>query len=112
MVIVYNFLRDRVFSKNLRKANIFPVHKKGTIQSLSNYRPVSILSNCSKISEKMIFDCIYDILDQNCLLKANQSGFRPDDSWIHQLIAIINNVFTAFDANSSLKVRGIFRNLS
>ena len=60
----------------------------------------------------MISDCIYDILDQNCLLKANQSGFRSDDSWIHQLIAIINNIFTAFDANSSLKVRGIFRNLS
>ena len=51
-------------------------------------------------------------LDQNCVLKAKQSGFRPSDSCIHQLIAITHNTFTAFDANLSLEVRGIFLDLS
>ena len=41
---------------------------------------------------------IFIVLDQNCLLKANQSGFRPGGSCIHQLIAITHNIFTAFDA--------------
>ena len=70
------------------------------------------MSICSKIFEKMIFDCIYDFLNQNCLLKANQSGVMPGDSCIHQLVAITHNIFTAFDANPSLEVRGIFLDLS
>ena len=95
-----------------KKANVIPVHKKGNKQLVSNYCPVSLLPICSKIFEKLIFDCIYDFLDQNCLLKANQSGFRPGDSFIHQLIAITHSIFTAFDANLSLDLRGIFLNLS
>ena len=67
---------------------------------------------CSKIIEKLIFDCIYDFLNQKCVPKANQSGFRPGDSCIHQLIAITHNIFTAFDAVPSLEVCGIFLDLS
>ena len=107
-----NCLRDGVFPKDLEKANVIPVHKKGNKQLVSNYRPVSLLPICSKISEKSIFDCIYDFFDQNCLLKVNQSSFRPGYSCIHQLIAVTHNIFTACDANPSLEVRGIFLDLS
>ena len=88
------------------------MHKNGNKQLVSNYRPVSFLPICFKIFEKLIFDCSYDFLDQNFLLKVNQSGFRPGDSCIHQLVAITRNIFTAFDANSSLEVRGFFLDLS
>ena len=106
-----NCLRDGVFPKDLEKANVIPVHKKGNKQLVSNYRPVSLLQICSKNFEKLIFDCIYDLLDQNCLVKANQSGFRPGDFCIHQVIAITHNIFTAFDANPSLELPGIFLDL-
>ena len=104
-----NCLRDCVFLSDWKKGN---VHEKGNKQLVSNYRPVSLLPICSKISEKSIFDCIYDFFDQNYLLKVNQSSFRPGGSCIHQLIAITHNIFTAFDANPSLEVRGIFLDLS
>ena len=99
-----NCLRYGVFPNDWKKANVIPVHKKGNEQLVSNYYPLSLLLICSKIFEKLIFDCIYDFLDQNCLLKANQSGFSPGDSCIHQLIAITHNISTAFDANLSLDV--------
>ena len=51
-------------------------------------------------------------LDQNCRLNAIQSGFRPGDSWIRHLTVIIHNIFTAFEDNPSLEVRGIFFDLS
>ena len=63
---------------------------------------------CSKIFEKLILDRIYDLLDQNCLLK----GLSPGDFCIQQLIAITHNIFTAFDANPSLEVSSIFLDLS
>ena len=66
-----NCLRDGVLSNDWKKVNVIPLHKKGNKQLVSNYRPVSLLLICSKIFEKLIFDCIYDFLVQNCLLKAN-----------------------------------------
>ena len=107
-----NCLRHGVSPNDWKKANVIQVDKKGNKQLVSNYRPVSLLPVFSKIFEKLIFDCIYDFLDQNCLLKANQSGFRPVDSSINQLIAITHNIFTAFDIKPSLEVRGIFLDLS
>ena len=51
-------------------------------------------------------------MNKNNLFNINQSGFRPNDSCIHQLISITHNIFTAFDADPSLEVRGIFLDLS
>ena len=67
---------------------------------------------CSEIFEKLIFDSIYEFLNKNNLFNNNQSGFRPNDSCIHQLITITPNIFSAFDANPSLEVRGVFLDLS
>ena len=45
---------------------------------------------------------------QRNLLNSCQSGFRPNDSGINQLMAITRNIYRAFDANLSLQVRGVF----
>ena len=42
----------------------------------------------------------------------NDCGFRPNDSSIHQLIAITHGIVTAPYANPSLVVRGVFLDLS
>ena len=41
-----------------------------------------------------------------------QSGFRPNDSCINQLISITRNIYRAFDANPSLEVQAVFLHLS
>ena len=46
------------------------------------------------------------------LLNSFQSGFRPNDSCNNQLISLTHNIYHAFNANSSLNVRGVFLNLS
>ena len=107
-IIYKNCLQQGVFPDDWKKSNITPVHKIISKQIVNNYRPVSLLPISSKIFEKLIFDSIYDFTDKNNLFSNNQSGFRPNDSYIHQLIAITHNIFSAFDANPPLGVCGIF----
>ena len=72
---------------------------------------MSLLPICSRICEKLIFDSIYEFLHKDNLFNNNQSGFRPNDLQ-HQLIVIMHNIFSAFDANPSLEVHGVFLDLS
>ena len=65
-----------------------------------------------KILEKVIFDRIYGFLLEENLLNPNQSGFRPSDSCINQLLAITHEIFEAFVCNPSLEVRAVFLDIS
>ena len=40
------------------------------------------------------------------LISANQSGFKPGDSCINQLLSITHNIYQSLDA--SYEVRGVF----
>ena len=44
------------------------------------------------------------------LISANQSGFKPGDSWINQLSSITDNIYKSF-ANG-YEVRGVFLDIS
>ena len=46
------------------------------------------------------------------LLNQNQSGFRPSDSCLNQLLAITHDIFEAFDVNTFLEVRSVFLDIS
>ena len=51
------------------------MHKKGDKQLLENYRPVSLLPILRKVFEKILYNDIYEYLQENNLLCENQSGF-------------------------------------
>jgi hypothetical protein len=80
-----------------KKANVQPTHKKDSRQIASNYRPISLLCISGKIFEKIIFDQMYSFLEANHLLNVNQSGFRPGDSTINQLLSITHEIFASFE---------------
>ena len=77
-----------------------------------NYRRISLLPIFGKIFEKIIFNRIYNFLLEEDLLNPNQSGFRPSDSCINQLLAITHEIFEAFDCNLPVEVRSIFLDIS
>lgn len=73
---------------------------------------MSLLPMGGKILEKMIFDDLYQYLCANQLLTPHQSGFRPGDSTINQLLLITHKIFTAFEEVHSKEIRAIFLDLS
>ena len=94
-----------------KKSNI-PVHNNNDKRLVNNYRPISLLPVFGKIFEKIIFNKTYKFLLEEKLLNPNQSGFRPSDSCINQLIAITHEIFKAFDCNPPLEVRSVFLDIS
>ena len=86
-------------------ANVSPIHKKGSKQLIMNYRPISSLPICGKILERIIFK---HYLVSNDLITKTQSGFRPGESTVKQLIDLVNDIHKSFDQRKSLEVRAVF----
>ena len=111
-LIFQNCLRHGIFPETWKRANVVPVHKKNEKNLKENYRPISLLPIFSKILEKLIYESLYSYLERENLLNSNQSGFRPGDSTINQLLSITHSVFEAFDCNPTLEVRSVYLDIS
>ena len=111
-LIFKNCLRRGIFPETWKRANVVPVHKKNEKNLKENYRPISLLQIFSKILEKLINESLYLHLERENLLNPNQSGFRPGDSTINQLLSITHSIFEAFDCNSTLDVRSFYIDIS
>ena len=111
-LIFENCLRHGIFPETWKRANVVPVHKKNEKNLKENYRPISLLPIFSKILEKLIYESLYSHLERENLLNPNQSGFRPGDSTINQLLSITHSVFEAFDCNPTLEVRSVYLDIS
>ena len=110
--IFENIVRTGIFPDQWKEANVTPVHKKKDKQTVSNYRPISLLPLFAKVFEKIIFKHLYNFLTTNKLITKNQSGFTPGDSGTNQLLSLIHDVHLAFDDNSCLEVRSVYLDMS
>ena len=109
-IIFRQALLTGVFPSEWKKGNIVPVHKKSDKQNIKNYRPVSLLPICGKIFERLIFNEMFKFFTSNNLISPNQSGFKPGDSCINQLLSITHEIYKSFD--DGLEVRGVFLDIS
>ena len=96
-IIFNDCLKKRKFPSDWKKAHVVPVRKKRDKQCLKNYRPISLLPICSKIFERLIYNELFTFFTDNNLISPNQSGFRPGDSCVNQLIVITHKIYKSFD---------------
>lgn len=85
------------FPEKMKVAKIIPLFKSGDRHSLTNYRPISLLSQFSKIIEKLFvkkFDCF---LEKNSLIHDNQFGFRSTRSTSMALMKITEDITTELE---------------
>lgn len=98
------------YPTNWKQANVIPLFKKVDRQLKENYRPVALLPSLSKICEKVVFIHLYDYLLRIGYLNPFQSGFRPGDSTVFQLIHMIHKIYTALEHGK--EVRMVFLDIS
>ena len=79
-----------MFPDELKLAEVVPVYKKNDKKDKSNYRPISILSNISKIYERCIPTQLNEYFAK--FLSKFQCGFRKGFSTQHCLLVMIEKL--------------------
>ncbi len=97
-------LRLQVVPQMWKQANVIPIHKKKDKDIAGNYRPVSLISCVGKLMEKVIFKRVYNFLHSQNVLTPMQSGFRPGDSTINQLIHVYHTIARALDQKKDVRL--------
>ena len=82
-----DFIAKSLFPLSLKNTIITPVHKKGTKTSNDHYRPVSILSNISKIYDSFIFKQMSEHFES--ILSKYQCSYRKGFIPQHCLLAVL-----------------------
>ena len=103
-------LENGKFPMDWEKANVIPVHKRNNKQLIENSRPISLLPVCGKILERLIYNKMFDFFTENELISQNQSGFKPGDSCISQLLCITHDIYQSLD--DGLETRAVFLDIS
>jgi len=81
----------------LKIAKIVPVFKSGNPALMDNYRPIALLSNFSKMLEKVVCLRLYSFLETNNILSGSQFGFRQGHSTVHPMVHFLNYVSNALE---------------
>ena len=108
-ILFLSFLEKGVYPDDWKKSNVVPIHNKESKNLLKNYRPISLLHVFSNVSERIIFNSLFNYFLENKLFTTKcQSGFLPGDSCISQLLSVTHEIYKSFDCNRSVDVSGSF----
>ena len=97
--IINDSFSSGIHPEKLKIVNVIPVFKKGSRLQVSNYRPISLLSNINKIFEKVMHRRMTEFLEFHKKIYIRQFGFRSKHSTTHALIDITNKIKEALDKN-------------
>ena len=86
-IIFNNYIKNSKFPDILKYADTTPVFKKGDTTDKSNYRPISALTNFSKIFEKIVYSHVNSHMEPK--LFKYLARFRRNHSTQHALLRMI-----------------------
>ncbi|MEW8546519.1 MAG: reverse transcriptase family protein, partial [Candidatus Thiodiazotropha sp.] len=97
-ILINRSLSECTFPTLWKKAIVMPLFKKGSPDTPSNYRPISLISTVGKLMERVVYKHLYNFFHSNNLIYKLQSGFLPGHSTVFQLIDIYNQICQSFDS--------------
>ena len=101
---IYNStLADGIIPADWTKANVSPIHKKGSRLLAENYRPISLTSQLCKVFEIIMREAVTH-LENLHLIFESQHGFRRGRSCLSNLLTFLEKVTKAIDDGLSMDV--------
>ncbi|GFX27025.1 probable RNA-directed DNA polymerase from transposon X-element [Trichonephila clavipes] len=107
IILLLTFLINKIlllrhFPNNWKIAIVFPIKKPGkNSKSPSSYRPISLLSILSKITEHVILNRIHNFTDSTNFINPNQYGFTRHLSTYHPLLRLTEKITSGFQRGRS-----------
>ena len=90
-------LNEAVFPDAMKIAKILPIFKAGNKEEFTNYRPVSLLPQFSKVLEKIFDARLSKFISKHDILCDSQYGFRQNRSTASALLELIENITSNTD---------------
>ena len=85
-IIIQKSLDEHTLPQSWKDAHVSPIFKKGSKSSMTNYRPISLISVICKQLEGIIKDHLMEYTIENEILTDYQHGFVPGRSCATQLL--------------------------
>ena len=80
-----------------KQSSITPIHKGGSHDDPSNYRPISVVPILAKILEKIVSNQLSSYLEENQLLHPHQGAFRCGKSTSDILLLAVDHIVSSLD---------------
>lgn len=97
-IVLNNCINNCYFPQKWKTAKIVAIPKKGARNLVSNYRPISLLNNISKILEEVLLRRLKKFCSENTIIPDMQFGFREGHSTLHPLLKFQSDVTIALNS--------------
>ena len=89
-------IKQGIFPDSLTITKVTPIFKSGAKDSVSNYRPISILPVFSKVLKRIMYNRVYNHLDSKGLLYEKQFGFQRNNPTEHAILQLTRDITSSF----------------
>ena len=98
LVYLFNLsINQGCFPDTLKLAKVVPILKNGSPEEVENYRQISVLSEISKLFERIVYNRIISFSSKYNILTAFQHGFTAGKSTESAIYHLLNYVYTCLD---------------
>ena len=92
-----NSFRNGTFPDQMKVAKVIHIFKGNDKQVFTNYRPISLLPQFSKILEKLFYVRLDNFIEIHSILSNSRYGFRPNMSTSLALLELTQEITSALD---------------
>jgi len=108
--IINNSFKTGIFPDSLKIARITPIPKSKDLTDPTNFRPISVLSQISKLYEKLMHHRLYNFLGKHKLLHPSQYGYVPMSNCSYASAELLGHIYN--NINNNKKTAAIFLDIS
>lgn len=100
--LINRCINENLFPSCLKVTKVIPIHKKGNVDDVDKYRPISITPIFGKILEKIMLKQLEEYVTKQNILNQRQFGFQHGKSTTMAINRLVDEVITCFETKQFL----------